>query len=86
MGSPRVSLAKIHINTQREPQGSDFTVVSDGWAPGKAIGYGAVLVDGEGPFAEVSSRFVADAPHAWAAEGMGKVVGLQTPAPGHGAP
>ena len=47
-------------------------------APGVAIGYGAVLVDGVGPFAEVSSGFVADAPNAWAAEWMGKVVGLQT--------
>ena len=53
-------------------------VVSDGSAPSTAIGYGAVLVDREGPFAEVSSGFIADAPNAWAAEWMGKALGLLT--------
>ena len=72
-----MSPAKIHILLRREPQGSEFTVVSDGSAPGTAIGYGAVLVDSGGPFAEVSSGFVADAPNAWAAEWMGKAMGLQ---------
>ena len=47
-------------------------------APGAAIGYRAVLVDGVGPFAELSLGFMADAPNAWAAEWMGKVVGVQT--------
>ena len=63
-GSPRLSPAKIHLALLREPQGSKFTVVSDGSAPCTAIGYGAVLVDSGGHFAEVSSGFVADAPNA----------------------
>ena len=73
-----LSPAKVHLARLREPRGDEFTVVSDGSAPSTAIGYGAVLVDREGPFAEVSSRFFADAPNDWAAEWMGKVLGLLT--------
>ena len=73
-----MSPAKVHLTQLREPKGDECTVVSDGSAPSTAIGYGAVLVDSEGPFAEVSSGFVADAPNAWAAEWMGKVLGLHT--------
>ena len=77
-GSPKLSPAKVHLAWLREPKGDEFTVVSDGSAPGMAIGYGAVLVDREGPFVEVSSGFMADTPTAWAAEWLGKALGLLT--------
>ena len=76
--SPRLSPAKVHLTQVRAPEGDEFTVVSDGSAPGKAAGYGAVLVDRAGPFAEVCSGFMADAPNAWAAEWLGKALGLLT--------
>ena len=76
--SPKLSPAKVHLTQLREPEGDEYTVVSDGSALGKATGYGAVLVDRIGPFAEVSSGFMADAPNAWAAEWLGKALGLLT--------
>ena len=66
--SPRLSPAKVHLTQARAPEGDEFTVVSDSSALEKAAGYGAVLVDRIGPFAEVCSGFMADAPNAWAAE------------------
>ena len=59
-----LSPAKVYLARLREPKADEFTVVSDSSAPSMAIGYGAVLVDREGPFAEVSSGFMADAPNA----------------------
>ena len=61
--SPRLSPVKVHLTQVRVPEGDEYTVVSDGSAPDKATGYGAVLVDRVGPFAEVSSGFMADAPN-----------------------